>query len=312
MQKIIKVGNRVSVFLNSGEIIEKELTEEQFKELTALNSDEAIKGFFDPNYKSFVEINTLIEDSKLLTIKKDCIYWEEVSPLSIPRDLALSIIEAEKANNKLLLETYKNFWTLMSLNTDKRCRENLYKFLNTFSMKIAKCGFFVAYRNVEYTNKEGVYTDQYSHSTTIKMGEIVTLDRDKCNCDSNRECASGLHVASAQWLTQNYFGKLGIACLINPADVVAVPIKCSEFGKLRTCAYLPIDKIEFNDSGNVIPLDVENGFDCSYVSKVIYEGLMGTEEDSPYKITIPVGFKKESIQNSLLEIAMKCITERNK
>ncbi len=85
-----------------------------------------------------------------------------------------------------------------------------------------------------------------------------------------------------------------------------------DYGKLRTCAYLPIAKVNFDIYGNVIPIKLENGFDCSYVTKVIYEGIMGTEQDSTYKIEIPEipGINKESISNSLLDIAMKCITDK--
>lgn len=32
-----------------------------------------------------------------------------------------------------------------------------------------------------------------------------------------------VHVASKDWLTQNYFGDIGLICLVNPANVVAVP-----------------------------------------------------------------------------------------
>ena len=83
------------------------------------------------------------------------------------------------------------------------------------------------------------------------------------------------------------------------------------YGKLRTCAYLPIEVINYNENDDVIPLDVEDGFDCSYVTKVIYEGITGTEE-SPYEITIPEieGINKESIQDKLLDIAMKCVVDR--
>ena len=42
------------------------------------------------------------------------------------------------------------------------------------------------------------------------------------------------------------------------------------YGKLRTCAYLPIKVINYDRNDDVIPLDVEDGFDCSYVTKVIY------------------------------------------
>ena len=84
-----------------------------------------------------------------------------------------------------------------------------------------------------------------------------------------------------------------------------------DYGKLRTCAYLPIAKAEFDVNGNVIPFKANDGFDCGYVTKVIYEGLMGTEESS-YKITIPEieGINKESIQDKLLDIAMKCVVDR--
>ena len=83
------------------------------------------------------------------------------------------------------------------------------------------------------------------------------------------------------------------------------------YGKLRTCAYLPIEVINYDENEDVIPLDVEDGFDCSYVTKVIYEGITGTE-DSPYKITIPKvnGIDRESIQDKLLDIAMKCVVDR--
>lgn len=70
--------------------------------------------------------------------------------------------------------------------------------------------------------------------------------------------------------------------------------------------------IHYDEHDNVIPLDVEDGFDCSYVTKVIYEGIMGTEKDSPYKINIPKmpEIKRESIQDQLLEIAKDCIVNR--
>lgn len=100
-------------------------------------------------------------------------------------------------------------------------------------------------------------------------------------------------------------------CLCNPADVVAVP-PLDDYGKLRTCAYLPIAKAEFDKNGDVIPFKADDGFDCGYVTKVIYEGLMGTEKDSTYRIEIPEvpGINRETISDKLLDIAMKCITDR--
>ena len=318
MQKVIKVDNKVTVFLENGAIIEKEVTEDEFKKVVEAQTDEEVLMILCPEYQKSVELHnnalTLIEKiqkSKLLSMRGDVVYWEEVSCLSVPEELAKAIIKAEEEHNELKISTYRNFWTLMSLNPNEECRKNLYWFLQLHGLKLAKCGFFVAYRNVDTTKEKGVYTDHHSHSTRIKIGEMVTLPREKCDCDSNNECSKGLHCASVKWLKKNYFGNVGLACLVNPADVVAVPHN-SEYGKLRTCAYLPMEIIHYDENDDVIPLNVEDGFDCSYVTKVIYEGTMGTKEDSTYKINIPEipGTTVESIQDKLLEIAKECIVCR--
>ena len=317
MQKVIRINNKVIVILNNGCKFEKEdITDEEF-EIICNSSDEELMKMFNPQYEKDLEeaesvkkvINN-VETSNLLIKKGDSIYFKGVSELSLPKELVEAIITAENNNDELKLEAYKNFWTLMSLNPNEECRKNLFWFLTKYDMTIAKCGFFVGYRNVDTTNKEGIYTDHHSHTFRIKIGEMVTMSRKNCDCDSSVSCSRGLHIGGKGWLKQNYYGNTGLACLINPADVVAVP-HIDDYGKLRTCAYLPIEVINYDENEDVIPLDVEDGFDCSYVTKVIYEGLMGTE-DSPYKITIPniKGINKESIQDKLLDIAMKCVVDR--
>ena len=317
MQKVIRINNKVIVILNNGCKFEKEdITDEEF-EIICNSSDEELMKMFNPQYEKDLEeaesvkkvINS-VESSNLLVKKGDSIYFKEVSELSLPKELVEAIITAENNNDELKLEAYKNFWTLMSLNPSEECRKNLFWFLTKYDMTIAKCGFFVGYRNVDTTDEEGVYTDHHSHTFKIKIGEMVTMPREQCDCDSSVSCSRGLHCSSVGWLKRNYYGNTGLACLVDPSQVVAVP-KVDDYGKLRTCAYLPIKVIKYNEYDDVIPLDVEDGFDCSYVTKVIYEGLMGTE-DSPYKITIPniKGINKESIQDKLLDIAMKCVVDR--
>ena len=318
MQKVIKVDNKVTVLLENGDFVEREITDEKFKKILEAQSDDEVLRILCPEYQEVVDSRnkalSMVEklrQSKLLRVKNDTIYWDNVSSLSIPVELAEAIVDAELEHNELKISTYRNFWTLMSLNPSEECRKNLYWFLQLHGLKLAKCGFFVAYRNVDTTKEKGVYTDHHSHSTRIEIGEMVTIPREKCDCNSNNECSRGLHCASVKWLKKNYFGDVGLACLVNPADVVAVPHN-SEYGKLRTCAYLPMDIIHYDNNDNVIPLDVEDGFDCSYVTKVIYEGTMGTEQDSTYKINIPEipGTTSESIQDKLLEIAKECIVCR--
>lgn len=318
MQKVIKVDNKVTVFLENGEVIEKEVTEDEFKKVVEAQTDEEVLKLLCPEYQKSIESHnnalTLIEKiqkSKLLSMRGDVVYWEEVSCLSVPEELAKAIIKAEEEHNELKISTYRNFWTLMSLNPDERCRKNLFWFLQKYGMTISRCGFFVGYRNVDKTEEENVFTDHHSHTFKIRIGEMVTMDRDKCDTVQENTCSSGLHIGGKGWLKKNYYGDTGLACLINPADVVAVP-PYDNYGKLRTCAYLPMDIIHYDETSNVIPLDVEDGFDCSYVTKVIYEGTMGTKEDSTYKINIPEipGITVESIQDKLLEIAKECIVCR--
>ena len=90
-------------------------------------------------------------------------------------------------------------------------------------MTISKSGFFVAYRNVDITSEPNVFTDHHSHTFKIRIGEMVTMDRDKCDAVQENVCSSGLHIGGKGWLKKNYYGDTGLACLINPADVVAVP-----------------------------------------------------------------------------------------
>ena len=318
MQKVIKVDNKVTVFLENGRIVEREVTEDEFKKVVEAQTDEEVLKLLCPEYQKSIELhnNTLtliekIQKSKLLSMKGDVVYWKEVSCLSVPEELVRAIIKAEEEHNELKISTYRNFWTLMSLNPDERCRRNLFWFLQKYGMTISRCGFFVGYRNVDKTEEENVFTDHHSHTFKIRIGEMVTMDRGKCDTVQENTCSTGLHIGGRGWLKKNYFGDTGLACLINPADVVAVP-PYDDYGKLRTCAYLPMEIIHYDKNDDVIPLDVEDGFDCSYVTKVIYEGTMGTEKDSTYKIKIPEipGTTVESIQDKLLEIAKECIVYR--
>ena len=318
MQKVIKVDNKVTVLLENGDFIEREVTDEEFKKVLEAQSDDEVLRILCPEYSEVVDSRnkalSMVEklrQSKILRVKNDTIYWDNVSSLSVPVELAEAIVDAELEHNDLKISTYRNFWTLMSLNPDDRCRKNLFWFLQRYGMTISKCGFFVGYRNVDKTEEENVFTDHHSHKFRIKVGEMVTMDRNKCDTVQENTCSTGLHIGGKGWLKRNYYGDTGLACLVNPADVVAVP-PLDNYGKLRTCAYLPMEIIHYDKNDDVIPLNVEDGFDCSYVTKVIYEGTMGTEEDSTYRINIPEipGITVESIQDKLLEIAKECIVCR--
>lgn len=250
--------------------------------------------------------------------------------ITIPEFLAKEF--AVRRENKEDLNAMMNFWRLCALNTDPRCREDLYKFLVNNNLALTPSGYFVAYRNVnikeEGINKvqenfvvkywakvkvwkkspknysvifnndtnnydcvvtdklsnyqddyqllgtldsvynrvtssgnSTVYTDAHSGKTTIIIGTPVSIPRSECDANPDRTCSRGLHAANASWLKDGYFGEVGLAVLVNPMHVVAVPY--TDGGKLRCCEYLPISVIEYDKNGNVIPLDTKT-FEYDY------------------------------------------------
>lgn len=235
MQKIIKIDNKVIVMFEDGSYCERDnVSKEEFETIVHSQNDEEIFAIMCPDfakkkqeYITARDMETRVSASKLLTLKGESIYWEEVAQLSVPIELAKAILDAEEVEDVVKLETYKNFWTLMCLNPDERCRKNLFWFLNKNGLVISRCGFFVAYRNADFLKQDPdgteVYTDAHSHTFEIRIGEVVTMPRGKCDPVQENTCSKGLHLGAKWWLQRNYFGNQGLVCLCNPADVVAVP-----------------------------------------------------------------------------------------
>lgn len=231
MQKIIKIDNKVIVMFEDGSYCEKDdVSQEEFEAIVNADNDDEVFLLMCPDYgkvvKEYNDVQSVfhrVKDSRLLTLEGEIIYWKDVSELSMPLELVKAILDAEEEDDQIRIETYKNFWTLMGLNPDEKCRKNLFWFLERNGLIISRCGFFVAYRNVVPTKDADVYTDAHSGTTRIEIGKVVTLPREDCDSNSDVTCSRGLHLGARTWLKQNYFGTQGLVCLCNPADVVAVP-----------------------------------------------------------------------------------------
>lgn len=377
--KIIRVMDTVTVVLNNGEIISSsECTDEMFINIYNNQTDEDyVKSILIPEFKNkqtiVAEKKNLMEDleySQYLTAKGSSVYLLDISELSVPEDLVEAILLAEKEQDEELIQSYLNFWTLVSLNPDSRCRQNLFWFLNKYGMTISRSGLFVAYRNVKikkagvsidpklanfisseyarikFISKKSpkdylilktidgyvltktscdntignlsdlykqlsdvevstVYTDGYTGKFEIKLGEIVSMPREKCDSVQENSCSRGLHVAGKTWLKENYFGEVGLMVLVNPADVVAVP-PIDDYGKMRTCAYYPVSIVEFDKNGDIIDTEIEDGFEDDFIDKICYSGLINNNDINPYFVTIPdiPELDKSKINNRLLEMAM--------
>ncbi len=95
------------------------------------------------------------------------------------------------------------------------------------------------YNTVDETESEvPVYTDMYSRTTTIKLGEPVRMERRECDSDPAIDCSYGLHVGATKYVER--FGNgtsVVLVCLVNPANVVAVPNY--DHSKMRVSEYFP-------------------------------------------------------------------------
>ena len=112
-----------------------------------------------------------------MTIKGNSVYLLNVSELSLPQDLVDAILEAEIEGDDELIQTYINFWTLVSLNPDSRCRQNMFWFLNRYGMTISKSGLFVAYRNVSIKNIGQVIDNKFAKFITSEYARIKFVSK---------------------------------------------------------------------------------------------------------------------------------------
>lgn len=151
-----------------------------------------------------------------------------------------------------------------------------------------------------------IYTDGWTKTFNIKIGEVVSMPREECDSVQENSCSSGLHVAGKDWLSKNYFGDVGMMVLVNPADVVAVP-PIDNYGKMRTAAYYPVSVVEFDHHGNLISEEFEDGFEDDFIDKIVYSGERNRDDSYPYSIVIPEmpELDKSKINNKLKELAKK-------
>lgn len=101
------------------------------------------------------------------------------------------------------------------------------------------------------TSESGVvYTDNYTGTMTIKIGEEVSMPREECDENHQESCSRGLHFMSPAYGLR--LGSTTLVVLINPYNIVAFPSYDNTKG--RSCAYFPIGLAE-KENGKIITLD---------------------------------------------------------
>lgn len=153
-----------------------------------------------------------------------------------------------------------------------------------------------------------IYTDNYTKTFEITIGEPVCMDRSECDSNSASACSRGLHVGNKSFLTRGAFGQVGLVCLINPYNVVAVP-KYDQ-NKLRCCEYLPIGIVEYDSNSNLIEIDTDLYEDdyCQFtvdqINEMLYEADMVEQQiNTLFEDTVPVEY--------IADLARKAVAGRN-
>ena len=267
IKNIIKTPDFISVTLDDETVlVTYDVTPEMFSRLKGMTNNEAIIALLCPSdveggYKPSEDVLDAMSDdgdfeSQYITFSNHRAYLEDISQLTLPPEFVEKFIAAEKAEDKDLIQTYLNFWTLVSMNPNSEVRNNLFWFINKWGIKITKSGLLITYRNavhkydgkftvaevasitrdymkikgwkkspknycynedgelIEYSNKPDgtvffkslydlyqeatdpantmTFTDAHSHTTTIKIGQRVSMPREKCDPSVNVSCTSGL------------------------------------------------------------------------------------------------------------------------
>lgn len=88
--------------------------------------------------------------------------------------------------------------------------------------------------------------------------------------------------------------------LVNPADVCGIPTQ-DNYGKMRVCAYYPVNIVDFDEDGRIIDEGIESGFEDDFLSKICYTGEINNVDVDNYTLNIPniVEIDQEKVYNNL-------------
>ena len=152
------------------------------------------------------------------------------------------------------------------------------------------------YQNL-HTLKENTYTDNHTKTKLIKIGSIYKEDEDKIDLDNTRECSSGLHIGSKQFMFDS-FGDTGVIALVNPMFVRSVPVADAHKMRVSEMFLATIaDKEQFDNLNELIDFSTEY---CS-----------NTLEDLQMELSNKV-FEKLSCQDNLPITSLKEIIDITK
>lgn len=150
---IFKNGDFLHIEFSNGEVYDShEQSAEDWEFILENKDDENVIYDRFMIQKEGIITPEMIKRSNVLKLRGASVYMKDVSEISIPNDFVAKILEAENNGDEVALQTYINFWKLVSLNPDARVRNNMFWFIRKWDMRINKSGLIVAYRNAVLKN----------------------------------------------------------------------------------------------------------------------------------------------------------------
>lgn len=228
---------------------------------------EVIKDYTENNYP----IDAIMNFWKLLMINPDKIIRERLFDFIKTHDFVLTdkgyilvykaVYYKEDQNRNAVLEEFVSN-QFLHVKKDWKCSPNkyvVYRVLENNTYAITKVDTILDWdekeRGIEILGRLGelfdvlfnqdvpeattIYSDMYSRTMKIKLGVPVAIERKECDADHSNECSYGLHVGATKYV--NSFGSNAdaiLVCLVNPANVVAVPNY--DHSKIRVSEYFPL------------------------------------------------------------------------
>jgi len=149
-------------------------------------------------------------------------------------------------------------------------------------------------------SEELVYTDKWTGTMDIVLGEKVQMDRDLCNNNPDETCSAGLHVGSSKY-AQTYVTKTDtvLAVLVNPMHVVSIPN--AETDKMRCCEYFPVAVAERDEDDKLIVYD-ERYYNNDYSSAQIEDIEEVIEEMEEQELDNVQEIQLSALKDRLIEL----------
>ena len=166
-----------------------------------------------------------------VSIKGDTFFWKDKKMHN-----SLTTRMLDMLREGFPIEPMVLFMENLMTNPSYRAVTELYGFLEKNNLPITPDGHFLAYKKVRDD-----YNDVYSGTINNSVGQIVQMERNEVNDNSQQTCSTGLHFCSKEYL--NHFGGSRVMILkINPRDVVSIPIDYNN-SKGRCCRYEVIGEL---------------------------------------------------------------------